>query len=74
MSANGGVGGATGDGQGGFTTTRGNDTSRYGETQHEGGALDAVIESHVFAHGAFKARLLGTRVLSLGSYGSESRS
>lgn len=54
------VGGHTGDGLGGFTTSRGNDTARYGETQHEDGdgdeaaLLHAQHEDRVFANGAFK--------------------
>mmetsp|Transcript_117906 Transcript_117906/g.334332 ORF Transcript_117906/g.334332 Transcript_117906/m.334332 type:complete len:324 (-) Transcript_117906:279-1250(-) len=54
VSSTGTVGGAVGDGSGGFTTVRNNATERYAETAGDTSLVAKVYQSRVFAQGAFK--------------------
>lgn len=54
VSSSGSVGGATGDGCGGFETVRDNTTSRYAAAQGDDGLDAEIFRDRLYAQGAFK--------------------
>ena len=62
VSASGSVGGATGDGYGGFETVRNNNSSRYKTEDSSEGSNASIETGYLFGSGAFKDVFKGVYV------------